>query len=487
MRTFVEIIRTIVRRIDGGLNVDSWSLPSAKRGLNRRGAEDAEESKTRFLNLPSPRPLRLCGSIDFSAFIAVLIAVLIVLALFSQTPAASGQDADNTDTPDLSAQTGAQIDSLPAQEHFVTSSPDSAWFASSAAASRGRLVLRPDATVADGQIHLSNVCRWSPDDAGMFNPVADLTVASFPKGRLYTKVTVDDIRQTLGGAGLNVAMISFCGSMECAVNRPDASSDQTAKLQDWLNAAGAQPASAVQPPGADQSTIAPPPVSDSSQALHSLRTILGADLAARLNVDPSTLELSFDAGSDKVLNLAEPFFQFQVQPVQCYNLGDVSWTVTITYQGKQQQVDIAGVARAWKTEAILLNPLACRQTIRDTDIEERRVLVARLPEEPLLTKANCVGQAASRDLKPGMVLTSSMVNPVLLAQAGQLVTVTVVHGTFKITAVARAQEGGTYGQTIRVRSDTDSSLQYAVTLTGPQEGTVVAGSEQVSNSSGNVN
>jgi len=412
---------------------------------------------------------------------AVLIARLILVALFVQIPTALAQDDSSAAAPDLSAQTGAEIDSLPAQEHFVTSS-DAAWFASSATCSRGRLVLRPDATVPDGQIHLRNVCRWSTDDTAMFDPVADLTVARFRPGRLYATVTVDDIRQTLSGAGVNVAMISFCGAMDCAVNRPDASSDQTNQIQDWINASGAQPASERQPPAAQQAAPA------NSQSLRSLRTILGADLCARLNLDPSTLELSFDSGSDKVLNLAEPYFQFQVQPVQVYNLGQVSWAVTVLYNGKQQQVDISGMARAWKTEAILLNPLACRQTIRAEDVEERRELISRLPDEPLLSKAQAVGQDASRDLKPGTVLSASMVNPVLMAQPGQLVTVTVVHGTFQITAVARALECGTYGQTIRVRSDTDASLQYAVTLTGPQQGTVVAGSEQVTSSSpGNVN
>jgi hypothetical protein len=81
-----------------------------------------------------------------------------------------------------------------------------------------------------------------------------------------------------------------------------------------------------------------------------------------------------------------------------------------------------------------------------------------------------------------------MVSPVLLAQPGQLVTVTVVQRSFKITTVARSMENGSFGQIIRVRGDTDPTLQYAVTLTGPQEGTVVPGSETESSSSpGNLN
>ena len=60
----------------------------------------------------------------------------------------------------------------------------------------------------------------------------------------------------------------------------------------------------------------------------------------------------------------------------------------------------------------------------------------------------------------------------LLAKPGQLVTVRVTQGAVKITTVAHALEGGSFGQSIHVRNDADPPQTFDVTLTGPQEGTV---------------
>src|ERR1700722_6090208 len=391
-----------------------------------------------------------------------------IIALI-QASFAFAQDSD-----DLAAQTGAQIEPLPATEQFIAPPADVRSFTG------GQLLLRPDATVPDAQIHLKNICRWSPADAALFDPVGDLTVSRIGKGRLNATVTIDQVRATLSDAGVNIAVISFGGSMSYAVNRPDSNSDQQEGLNDWLSSGRAQAASAIEPPAgtvsASNEVGSLPP--SAAAPTSSLRNLLVADLATRLNLDPNDLQVSFDPSDDKVLNLAEPYFAFQITPERAHNLGDVSWSVQVIYEGKKHEADISGSARAWRRQGMLSNPLACRQTIRDEDVVEQRSLVDEMPEEPLLTKAQAVGQAASRDLKPGMVLTASMVNPAMLAQPGQLVTVTVQHRSFRITAVARAIEGGTFGQTIRVRGDTDPTLQYEVTLTGPQEGTVVPGSEK---------
>jgi len=49
-------------------------------------------------------------------------------------------------------------------------------------------------------------------------------------------------------------------------------------------------------------------------------------------------------------------------------------------------------------------PMSARQIIRGEDLAERRVLVSRIGDEPLLTLAQATGQQAGRDLKPGAVI-----------------------------------------------------------------------------------
>ncbi len=109
--------------------------------------------------------------------------------------------------------------------------------------------------------------------------------------------------------------------------------------------------------------------------------------------------------------------------------------------------------------------------IRPGDVAERRILIDRLSDEPLLTLDQCLGEQAARDLKPDTILTARMVDPVPLAKPGQLITINANQGMIHIRTVARAVEGGSFGQTIHVKNDVTNE-SYDVVLTGPQEGLI---------------
>jgi flagella basal body P-ring formation protein FlgA len=106
-------------------------------------------------------------------------------------------------------------------------------------------------------------------------------------------------------------------------------------------------------------------------------------------------------------------------------------------------------------------------------VASRRVLVDQLPEAALVNREQVVGQMASRDLKQGTVMTAPAVEAVPLAKANQYITVNIERGGIRIKAVAKAMEGGCYGQTIRVKNEATKDV-YQVILTGPQEGSVAA-------------
>jgi flagella basal body P-ring formation protein FlgA len=67
------------------------------------------------------------------------------------------------------------------------------------------------------------------------------------------------------------------------------------------------------------------------------------------------------------------------------------------------------------------------------------------------------------------VLTSKLVEAMPLAKIGDLLTVTLEQGNVQITTVARAMEGGSYGQTVRAKQE-GSGAVLDVTLTGPKAG-----------------
>src|SRR5207248_3091699 len=116
-----------------------------------------------------------------------------------------------------------------------------------------------------------------------------------------------------------------------------------------------------------------------------------------------------------------------------------------------KRVTISANARAWQTQLVLARPLAYHQVIQADDLVEKHLLVDRRNDDVLLTLSQAVGQQAAREVKPGTVLTARLVEPLPLARVGQFVTVTLVQGTVRVKTVARAMEGGTFGQTIKAK------------------------------------
>ena len=273
-------------------------------------------------------------------------------------------------------------------------------------------MLRPDATVPAGDVKLKNVCRWSDADAAAFAAVADLTVARLPANRGCASVTIQDLRATLRDAGVNLALVSVAGATACAVNRADVAADDRAALQDWIDshaapAAAVAPAAPIAPsdPGAAASPRPPeasapaipesvalspaaarPVTAADAKPFPVLRDLLAADVATRLQLDPAAVQMTFSPADEKVLNLAEPYFKFNLTPRRVRDLGEVSWEVLILAGDTTQKVTVDATARAWQTQSVLGRPLAYRQVIRDEDVVEKRALVDRLPDEPLLAR-----------------------------------------------------------------------------------------------------
>jgi flagella basal body P-ring formation protein FlgA len=210
---------------------------------------------------------------------------------------------------------------------------------------------------------------------------------------------------------------------------------------------------------------------------HTLRDILTEDLAERLGLDPTALQIAFNPRDEKALNLSEPQFRFQVVPQRAKTLGSVSWEVQIIADAGTQRVSVGGMAKAWQEQVVLAKPISARQLIREEDVVNKRALVDKLDDQPLLTREQVVGNQSARDLKPGAVFTARMVEPVPLARSGQFVTVTLTTANVKVKTVARAMESGSYGQTIRVKNEATKEI-YEVILTGPQTAEMNGGAVQ---------
>jgi flagella basal body P-ring formation protein FlgA len=369
-----------------------------------------------------------------------------------------------------------------AAEKFV---PGSVRFAAGAT-----LEMRGDATIYGPEVKLKQICRWADSDAQAFLPVADLIITRLDRGSPFRAITVDQIRTTLHDAGVNLAVIKFAGPLSCTLTRSDATYDEQSALRLWAAAkdgkgeedaetrghGDAEKEKDGAPPASDSVSPSPrPPVAPSSSyeelAAKSLRTLLIEDLSLRVGIGKEQLQVTFNPADDKLLNLSEPLFKFNIQARRVRDLGDVSWNVTILSGSGSQKGTVNATARAWRNEVVLSKPITYGQVIQGSDVTERRVLSDQLPSEPLLDRTQVVGQQAARGLTVGSVVSARMVDAVPLAKPGQLVTISLTVGSIRVKTVARAMESGAYGQAIRVRNETTHDV-LEVVLTGPQQATM---------------
>jgi flagella basal body P-ring formation protein FlgA len=354
-----------------------------------------------------------------------------------------------------------------------------------------RLELRGEAAVIGDEVALRQVARWSDADADTFAPVADLVLLRLSRETPFKSITLDEIKATLRDAGVNLAGIRFTGAARCVIHRVDVEHDESRALDQWIAArtgvassTGLESVSATQtepqpvdPDGlaTDANLSTPAEVhaaGDAGDDVRSLRSLLLNELARRTGFSRAALQVSFKPGDEKLLNLSQPQFRFTVDSGRARSLGDVSWVVTIAgADGSKQRVSISAFARAWQHQLVAARPIAAKQTIRDEDVTERRTLVDRGGDEPMLRSTQAIGQQAARDIAADAIITPRMLEAVPLVRPGQFVTVTLSQGGVQVKTVARALEGGAYGQTIRVRNETTRDV-FQVVVTAPQTATI---------------
>ncbi|HSI34704.1 MAG: flagellar basal body P-ring formation chaperone FlgA [Phycisphaerae bacterium] len=380
------------------------------------------------------------------------------------------------------------------------------------------LEVRGEVNVIGDEVKLKNVCRWSDADKAAFEPIADLVLMRLTRQSPFRTLSVRELRDTLHDAGVNLAVVRLAGATSCTVARTDVKYDERTALDQWIAAREAglgkpalieekevrsqkpevssqksdggsekteeqpvvkAPAVPATPPVQVNPIPAPEPKRE-ARAVKTLRDALLNEAAERMGVPVDDLQGHFNPADDRVMNLAEPMFRFGVIGPRSKSLGEQRWEVTIVADGSAvaQKATVSGTVRAWQRQAVVAKPLGARQVIMDDDVIERRALVDRLSEDPLLTKAQAVGNMADRDLKTGSILTARLIEAPEMVKAGQMVTITLTQGAIQAKSVARAMERGSLGQTVRVKNEATGNV-FDVVLTGPQAGRLPGGEVSV--------
>jgi flagella basal body P-ring formation protein FlgA len=330
--------------------------------------------------------------------------------------------------------------------------------------------------VSGNDIRVRQVARWSDADSVGFSSIADLVIDHFDDS-VQRRISLDELRSTLSGAGVNLSKVRFAGNTSCLVTRgtvPEIKppADDREVVQQWIEQKNKPDAAEAPAPVKAAAELKPDVAGDSADAqYHTLREVILADLAQRLNLPSDDLQVTFDQKDRSFLNLTEPMFQFQLEPRRLADLGKVSWDATIIDGKTQRKLTINAEARCWEKQLVVARAISYRQVLRDDDFIERRRLVDHVEYDPLLTRRQIVGQQAARDLKPETVLTARMLEPIPLVRQGDVVDVTLCTGGIQIRVAATAMESGCYGQSIRVRNEENKSI-YVVTVTDSKTGVV---------------
>lgn len=344
----------------------------------------------------------------------------------------------------------------------------------------GNLEMRAEAQVYGNDVTLASICRWNERDNSWFAPIADLIITRLNSDGFAT-IEVGQVRSLLHDAGVNLATLNLSGAGSCQVHRVDVPFDEQRALQQWyvgeevpaddIAQAALVNAVVVQMEARTRAGVENQAIP--SSGTRDLKSILLDDVATRLNLPADSIQLDFPDEDRKVLALAEPLFQFSIEAQKQGTLGNVSWIVTIHGGMEKRRVSLSGVARAWREQLAVKRPLASGQTILADDVEVQRVLTAQFGTDAPADASAVIGQQASRDLRVGTVITTRMIQPVDMVRTSDLVTVRLRIGAIEVTAVARAMESGTLGQSIKVRNEATKQT-YQITITGRQRGDVTS-------------
>src|SRR5262249_5981216 len=157
--------------------------------------------------------------------------------------------------------------------------------------------------------------------------------------------------------GVNLAQINFCGSMNCKINWTDPRLESA--LEQAVASSTRKMSAATRPTFSHVGASAPAgeegPII--SVGLRTLREILIEELATRFNLPKDSLEVKFRQDDERLVNLSEGQFQFDVEPRRQRNVGDVVWDVTIRSGGGKQQAAVGAYVRAWQVQVFAARPI----------------------------------------------------------------------------------------------------------------------------------
>ncbi|RMH27702.1 MAG: flagella basal body P-ring formation protein FlgA [Planctomycetota bacterium] len=258
----------------------------------------------------------------------------------------------------------------------------------------------------------------------------------------WTILEVDAIRERIAASPAREGSIVVIGN-RCSITRRSE-----------------RPAEPIQPalrPSPDPSVV-------------TLRDHVESWMRARFNATESTIRLRFDDRDADLL--ATPTEGRLVE------IGEIGVSGRMAVRVTVYENDTIVLTESLRAGVELLKP-ACvinRPIRRGAHIEQDDVRVEQVwsdPTQPPAEPAAVVGQSVRRSLQPGEVLRADHLEPPVVIQRGQDVSVRAVRGTVVVTTIARARSDARAGELVELEAKDRSGRRFTARVSGPGRAVMV--------------
>jgi flagella basal body P-ring formation protein FlgA len=335
----------------------------------------------------------------------------------------------------------------------------------------GETVVRiyPSAVVTQEVITLADVAALE----GPAETLADQwPIARAPRPGQALDLQLDQIQESLGHQGANLAFWVFRGSTYCRVNRPAGTVDAQGHDSAVTIRTGARSPVDAKRDLSDITASDAGSRSDSSPDRPDPNTLGGAVydfLTERLSSLGGSPVIEFTPQLSRRVGLSQPRYQFQLTTESDRLLGLVPLSITVFEDGREQQVLRALLKVSLRKPVVVAaNAINRGATLEADDVRLEERVYESIRDIGLTDAAPLIGQRARQFIRPGEQISPRDIEPVPLVRRNDLVTITLRQGGLLIRGSATALSSGGYGDVIELKSALArrSGESFAAVVTG---------------------
>ncbi len=304
--------------------------------------------------------------------------------------------------------------------------------------------LYPQTIVEASTVRLSDLAVVEGFDAAAIDGIREIVIGEAPAPGEADAIDVEQVREALAGARVNLAAVCIGGAASCTVYRP------AAPQVDPVAVAIARKDGPV----------------DSRP--HTVEQAVRKHLAAQMVKFQGQVEVNFGRVSRSILNLGGADVAFHVRPRAGRMLGLLNVDVDIVEAGKPVKTVPVLVEAALLADVVVARrPINRGAMVRPDDVCMQQRRFTRIEDVGVNNTAMVVGRAARRYVRRGEMVTIRDVEAMPLVRRGDYVTVWFRSGGLSIRGSAKALAQGVQGERIEVKAEPGGQV-YAAVVTGPK-------------------